>query len=173
MEKVTELISACDIERKVSELAERISRDYVHEELVLVGVLKGAFVFLADLMRKLTIPCECSLLGVSSYQSGTESSGRVKLTYDINSPIEKKSVLIVEDIVDTGLTVNFIKRKLALRHPKEIKVCALLDKPSRRKADVDIDYLGFTVPDKFLVGYGLDHNEKHRNLPYVGYIEGL
>lgn len=171
--EVIELISASEIEKKVSELAMKISEEYASEELVLIGVLKGAFVFLADLMRKLTIPCECSLIGVSSYGSGTKSSGRVRLTYDLSYSIEKKSVLIVEDIVDTGFTLNFLKRKLSLRHPKEIKVCALLDKPDRRKVNIEIDYLGFTIPDKFVVGYGLDYNEKYRNLPYIGYIKGL
>lgn len=171
--EVIELISVSEIEKKVSELATRISEDYGNEELVLVGVLKGAFVFLADLMRKLTIPCECSLIGVSSYEGESTSSGRIKLTYDLTSSVEKKSVLVVEDIVDTGLTLNFMKRQILLRHPKEIKVCALLDKPDRRKVDVEIDYLGFIIPDKFVVGYGLDYNEKYRNLPYIGYIEGL
>lgn len=171
--EVVELIPTHEIEGKVSELAARISQDYCSEELVLVGVLKGAFVFLADLMRKLTIPCECSLIGVSSYENGSMSSNRIRLTYNLTSPLEGKSVLIVEDIVDTGLTLNFVKRRLSLRHPKEIKVCALLDKPERRKADVDIDYLGFTIPDKFVVGYGLDYGEKYRHLPYIGYVEGL
>lgn len=171
--EVIELISAKEIEEKVSELATRVSQDYCMRELVLVGVLKGAFVFLADLMRKLTIPCECSLIGVSSYESGSTSSNRIRLTYNLTSPLEGKSVLIVEDIVDTGLTLNFIKRRLFLRHPNEIKVCALLDKPERRKANVEVDYLGFTIPDKFVVGYGLDYAEKYRNLPYIGYIEGL
>jgi len=171
--EVIELISAGEIEERVAELASRISADYREEELVLVGVLKGAFVFLADLMRKLSVPCECSLIGVSSYESASTSSGRVKLTYDINSPIEGKSVLIVEDIVDTGLTLHFLKRNLSLRHPKEIKACALLDKPERRRAEVEVDYVGFTVPDRFVVGYGLDYSEKYRNLPYIGYIEGL
>jgi hypoxanthine phosphoribosyltransferase len=171
--EVIELISASAIEEKVSELAAKISADHREGELVLVGVLKGAFVFLADLMRKLSVPCECSLIGVSSYESGSTSSGRVKLTYDINSPIEGKSVLIVEDIVDTGLTLHFLKRNLSLRHPKEIKVCALLDKPQRREAEVEVEYVGFTVPDRFVVGYGLDYDEKYRDLPYIGYIEGL
>ena len=171
--EVIELISAGEIEERVAELASRISADYREEELVLVGVLKGAFVFLADLMRKLSVPCECSLIGVSSYESASTSSVRVKLTYDINSPIEGKSVLIVEDIVDTGLTLHFLKRNLSLRHPKEIKACALLDKPERRRAEVEVDYVGFTVPDRFVVGYGLDYSEKYRNLPYIGYIEGL
>ncbi len=171
--RIIELISAKKIEKKVSELAATISEDCSEDELVLVGVLKGAFVFLSDLMRRLTIPCECSLIGVSSYESRSTSSGRVKLTYDLTSPIEGKSVLIVEDIVDTGLTLNFIKRKLSLRHPREIMICALLDKPKCREAHVDVDYLGFTIPDKFVVGYGLDYNQKYRNLPYIGYIEGL
>jgi hypoxanthine phosphoribosyltransferase len=171
--KVVELISAEAIAEKVTELASTISSDYRDEELVLVGVLNGAFVFLADLMRKLTIPCECSLIGVSSYEGGSTSSGRVKLTYDLTLPVEGKSVLVVEDIVDTGLTLHFLKRKLSLRHPKEIKICALLDKPACRKAEVDVDYVGFVIPNKFVVGYGLDYDEQYRNLPYIGYIQGL
>lgn len=165
------LISDEEIKAKVAELAARISQDYRDRSLVVVGVLKGAWVFMADLVRSLGIPVECDFLAVSSYGSGTESSGVLKILSDLSVPVEGKDVLVVEDIVDTGITLNYIKGLLELRHPRSLKICALLDKPARHRTHVQIDYLGFTIPNRFVVGYGLDYDEQFRNLPYIGYIE--
>ncbi|MEO0130363.1 MAG: hypoxanthine phosphoribosyltransferase [candidate division WOR-3 bacterium] len=169
--KIFKLIDEEDIKKKVKELAERISQDYYNKDLVLIGILKGAFVFLADLMRNLTIPCKCDFIKVSSYGKGTESSGIVKIVADIFMTIQDKDILLVEDIVDTGLTLKYLIDYLSLKKPKTIKICALLDKPERHKIEVPIDYLGFTIPNKFVVGYGIDYDEKFRYLPYIGYIK--
>ena len=169
--KVYPLINKEEIEKKISELAEKISIDYKNKDLILVCILKGAWIFMADLVRKLTIPVKCDFLGVSSYGSGTESSGVVRILSDLTIQVENKHVLIVEDIIDTGLTLKYIKDLLLQRKPKSVKICALLDKPARHKIEVDIDYLGFTIPNKFVVGYGIDFDERFRNLPYIGYIE--
>ncbi|MCS7249947.1 MAG: hypoxanthine phosphoribosyltransferase [candidate division WOR-3 bacterium] len=169
--KVFKLIPEEDIKNKVKELADRISKDYLNKELILIGILKGAFVFLADLMRNLTIPSSCDFIKVSSYGKSTESSGIVKIVADISMPIEDKDILLVEDIVDTGLTLQYLINHLSLKKPKSIKICALLDKPERHKIEIPIDYLGFTIPNKFVVGYGIDYDEKFRYLPYIGYIE--
>jgi hypoxanthine phosphoribosyltransferase len=169
--KVHPLISKEEIEKKISQLAEKISSDYENKDLVLVCVLKGAWMFMADLVRKLTIPVKCDFLGVSSYGSGTESSGVVRILSDLTISVEGKDILIIEDIVDTGLTLKYLKDFLIQRKPKSVKICALLDKPARHKIEVNIDYLGFTIPNKFVVGYGIDYDERFRNLPYVGYIE--
>lgn len=168
--KVFPLISEDEIQNKVEELAELISKDYAKSNLLMICILKGAWVFMADLVRKLTIPVECDFLRASSYGSGTETSGKVKLTLG-STNIEGKDVLLIEDIVDTGLTLSKIVKTLAQYKPKTIKVCSLLDKPARHQTNIKIDYLGFTVLDKFIVGYGLDYDEKFRCLPYVGYIE--
>lgn len=169
--KLHPLISADEIRAKVTELAARISHDYRDRSLVVVGVLKGAWVFMADLVRSLEIPVECDFLAVSSYGSETESSGVVKILSDLSVSVEGKDVLLVEDIVDTGITLSYIKGLLELRHPRSLKICALLDKPARHRTDVQIDYLGFTIPNRFVVGYGIDYDERFRNLPYIGYIE--
>jgi hypoxanthine phosphoribosyltransferase len=169
--RVISLISEEEIQNKVQALARRISEDYQNHEIVAVGILKGAWVFLADLIRKLTLPVICDFLTVSSYGKGTETSGLVQIVTDLKTPIEGKDVLLVEDIIDTGITLNYIRDMLALRHPKSLKVCSLLDKPERHRVDVKIDYLGFTIPNKFVVGYGVDYNEQFRQLPYIGYIE--
>ena len=166
--KIQVLISEDKIKKRVKELAEQISQDYEDKNLLLLGVLKGSFVFLADLMRALQIPAECDFLKVKSY-SGKESSGKVKI--DFLPVVKKRDVLLIEDIVDTGLTINLIKKEIKNQRPKSLKLCSLLSKPARRKQKVEIDYLGFEVPDKFVVGYGLDYKEKFRNLPYVGTIE--
>jgi hypoxanthine phosphoribosyltransferase len=159
------------IRQKVRELARKISRDYAGRTPLLVGVLKGAWVFMADLVRQISIPVTCDFLGVSSYGVSTETSGVVKIVADLKKPVEGKEILLIEDIVDTGLTLNFLVESMQLRRAKDVKVCALLDKPTRHRVDVKIDYLGFTVPDRFLVGYGIDYAERYRNLPYVGYLE--
>ena len=169
--KVFPLISEEEIQNKVKELADRISKDYAKSDLLMIGILKGAWVFMADLVRKLTIPVECDFLRASSYGSSDETSGTVKVTLELSTNIEGRDVLLVEDIVDTGLTLSKIIKMLAMRNPKTIRVCSLLDKPARHQTNIKIDYLGFTVPNKFIVGYGLDYDEKFRYLPYVGYIE--
>ena len=148
-----------------------ITRDYVDKSLVLVCVLKGSFVFAADLARSIDLPLRVDFLGVRSYGEGTESSGVVQITQDLSRPIEHDDVLLVEDIVDTGLTIAHLMDLLRTRAPASVKVCSLLHKPARAKVVVNIDYLGFTIEDRFVVGYGLDFAERHRNLPYIGVVE--
>ncbi len=166
------LLSAETIQARVRELGEAITRDYQGKELVLVGVLKGAFVFLADLARAIDLPLVVDFLSVSSYGANTETSGVVRLIEDLSMPIAGKHVLLVEDIVDTGLTAKYLLDNLRTRKPADVRLCALLHKPSRSRVQVPIDYCGFVVEDRFLVGYGLDHDQRHRNLPYIGVAEG-
>jgi hypoxanthine phosphoribosyltransferase len=161
------LVPADELTRRVRELAAQISRDYVGKDLILIGVLKGAVFFLADLMRALEVPCEVDFMAVASYGSATKSSGVVRILKDLDAVIEGRDVLIVEDIVDSGLTLQYLLRNLAGRSPRSLEVCALLIKPSRRKVDLDTKYVGFEIPDRFAIGYGLDHDERYRNLPYV------
>ena len=162
------LLNETEIQRRVQELAEEISRDYAGEDdLVLVGVLKGAFIFLADLSRRLSIPRSIEFMAVSSYEAGDEASSAVRLVMDLRKNIEGKNVLLVEDIVDTGRTLNFLGELLAARKPKSIKTCALVRKPDRAEVDAEIDYLGFEIPDVWVVGYGLDYDEQNRTLPYI------
>lgn len=162
------LISEADIERRVAELAREISRDYADEkELVLVGVLKGAFIFLADLSRKLSIPRSVDFMALSNYEEGSVPSDSVRLVMDMRENIEGKPVLVVEDIVDTGRTLHFLVELLSTRKPKSIKTCALVRKPDRVEVDMDVDYLGFEIPDAWVVGYGLDYDEQNRTLPHI------
>lgn len=162
------LISEADIERRVTELAQEISRDYADEkELVLVGVLKGAFVFLADLSRKLTIPRSIEFMALSSYEEGSVASDSVRLVMDMRENIDGKPVLIVEDIVDTGRTLHFLVKLLGARKPKSIKTCALVRKPDRVEVEMEVDYLGFEIPDAWVVGYGLDYDEQNRTLAHI------
>lgn len=161
------LVTKESLEEKVKELGERISRDYEGKELVLIGVLKGGVVFFADLIRHITIPIEMDFISVSSYGNSTKSSGVVRIIKDIDIDITGKYVLIVEDLVDTGLTLKYLKDLFEDRGPVDVKVCTALDKPSRRKVEVPIAYNGITIPDKFVVGYGLDFGGKYRNLPNV------
>jgi hypoxanthine phosphoribosyltransferase len=170
-ERLYPLLDEDVIQQKVRELARKISGDYAGRSPLLVGILKGAWVFMADLVRQVSIPVTCDFLGVSSYGASTESSGVVKIVADLKKPVEGKEVLLVEDIVDSGLTLNFLIESMRLRRAKSVRVCALLDKPTRHRVDVKLDYLGFTVPDRFLVGYGIDYAERYRNLPYIGYLE--
>ncbi len=156
-----------EIRTRVAELGAEISRDYAGEELLVVGILKGAMIFLADLVRNITVPVCFDFMAVSSYGSSTKSSGAVRILKDLDSGIEGRHVLIVEDIVDTGLTLNYLVDNLKARGPVSLKICTLLDKPSRRVAPVEIHYNGFIIPDEFVVGYGLDYKERYRNLPYV------
>lgn len=166
------LISEERIDRRVTELAEQISKDYAEAgEITLIGVLKGAFVLLADLSRRLSVPRSIEFISVSSYGQSNISSGAVRLVLDIRESIENKHVLIVEDIVDTGLTLHYLLGLLEPRGPASLRTCALVRKADRSKIDVEIDYLGFDIPDVWVVGYGLDYAEQHRTLPYIGVIE--
>jgi hypoxanthine phosphoribosyltransferase len=165
------LISEAEIQRRVQELADEISSDYAGEgELVLVGVLKGAFIFLADLSRRLTIPRSIEFMAVSSYQNGDQASSAVRLVMDLRKNIEGKHVLLVEDIVDTGRTLGFLGDLLAARKPSSVKTCALVRKPDRAEVEAKVDYLGFEIPDRWVVGYGLDYGEQNRTLPYIATI---
>jgi hypoxanthine phosphoribosyltransferase len=166
------LVGAEDLSRRVAELAERISRDYeARSSLLLVGVLKGAMFFLSDLMRLIDIPVEVDFMAVASYGSATDSSGVVRILKDLDVAIEGRDVLIVEDIVDSGLTLQYLLRNLGSRNPRTLEVCALLTKPERRKVDLPTRYVGFEIPDRFVIGYGLDYAERHRNLPFVAALE--
>jgi hypoxanthine phosphoribosyltransferase len=165
------LISEDELRARVAEIGRDIARDYAGENPVLVGVLKGALVFMADLIRATPIDVTMDFMALSSYGAGTRSSGVVKLASDLSMPIEDRDVLLVEDIIDTGRTVSYLKRNLETRHPRSVRLCALLDKIERREVDVDIDYLGFTIPNLFVVGYGLDHGGLYRNLPHIAVLE--
>jgi len=171
MQQPSELLSADAIQSRVKELGAQIACDYAGKSLVLLCVLKGSFVFAADLSRAIEIPLRVEFLGVRSYGDDTRSSGVVQITLDLTRPIAGEHVVLVEDIVDTGLTLSYLREQLLARGPASVKVCALLHKPARSKSPVLIDYLGFTVQDVFVVGYGLDHAERYRNLPYVGVLE--
>ena len=165
------LLSEEEIHAKVKEMGKKITEDYKNSNLMLVTVLKGAVVFLADIMREIDVPAEIDFMVVSSYGSGVKSSGVVKIVKDLDVPLEGKDILIVEDILDSGLTLSYIKELLASRGPRSIKIATLLDKPSRRKVDLQADYVGFSVPDEFVIGYGLDYDGKYRNLPYIGFLK--
>jgi hypoxanthine phosphoribosyltransferase len=164
------LVQSDDLTHRVRELAAEVSRDYAGRDLFLVGVLKGAVFFLSDLMRHLEVPCEVDFMAVSSYGSSTDTSGIVRILKDLDSPIEDREVLIVEDIVDSGLTLSYLLRTLRARNPASLEVCALLTKPERRKVELPIKYVGFEIPNRFAIGYGLDHAERYRNLPYVAVL---
>jgi hypoxanthine phosphoribosyltransferase len=156
---------------RVKELGAEISRDYEGRDLVMVGVLKGAVIFIADLMRELTVPCEVDFMAVSSYGSSTDSSGVVRILKDLDAPIEGRDVLIVEDIIDSGLTLHYLFRNLKARSPRSLEVCALLTKPERRRVDLPTRYVGFEIPNRFAIGYGLDHAQQYRNLDFVAVLD--
>jgi hypoxanthine phosphoribosyltransferase len=164
------LVSQEDLQRRVAELGAEISRDYEGRDLVMVGVLKGAVMFIAELMRRLTVPCEIDFMAVSSYGSSTDSSGVVRILKDLDAPIEGRDVLIVEDIIDSGLTLHYLMRSLKARSPRSLEVCALLTKPERRRVDLPTRYVGFEIPNCFAIGYGLDQSQKYRNLEYVAVL---
>jgi hypoxanthine phosphoribosyltransferase len=166
------LVQKDELEHRVRQLGKEISRDYEGQDLVLVGVLKGAVFFLSDLMRHIEIPCEVDFMAVASYGSSTDSSGVVRILKDLDAAIDGRDVLIVEDIVDSGLTLQYLLRSLGARDPRSLEVCALLTKPERRKVDLPTRYVGFEIPNKFAIGYGLDHAERYRNLPYVAALSG-
>lgn len=169
-EKVKTLFTAEQIQARIAEMGEQIKRDYAGKRLVLLCVLKGSFMFAADLCRAIDLPLRMEFLGVQSYGDGTTSSGVVQITLDLTTPVENEEVLIVEDIVDTGLTLDYLLHQLKTRNPASVKVCALLHKPARTKKKVDVDYLGFTIDDVFVVGYGLDWAQKYRNMPEIGVV---
>jgi hypoxanthine phosphoribosyltransferase len=166
------IVEAEALQRRVAELGIQISRDYADRDLFMMGVLKGAVFFVADLMRQVDVGCELDFMAVSSYGSSTDSSGVVRILKDLDSSIEGKDVLIVEDIVDSGLTLNYLLRNLRAHSPRSLEVCALLVKPGRRKVDLPIRYVGFEIPNRFVVGYGLDLDQRFRNLPYVAALDG-
>ena len=165
------LYSEEDLTAICKRIASEIERDYAGKEVLLVSVLKGSFVFMADLVRQLNIPCSVEFMAVSSYGNGTSSTGAVRITKDLNKDIEGKHLIIVEDILDSGITLGYLKGYLASRNPASIKIVTLLDKPKRRKNNIVADYFGFTVPDEFVVGYGLDYAERYRNLPYIAVLK--
>lgn len=161
------MISEEDVKKRIRELGQELTRDYQNSDLLVVGILKGCMLFLSDLVRQVNLPLTMDFMVVSSYGTSTKSSGVVRIIKDLERDIENKDVLIIEDIVDTGLTLSYLMENLKSRNPKSVKVCSLLDKPERRKVKVDIAYTGFSIPDKFVVGYGLDYAEVYRNLPFV------
>lgn len=164
------LISEDELQKKVAELGAKITKDYKDKNLMIVGILKGSVVFMADLMRAIDLNCKVDFMSISSY-FGTKSTGQVRIVLDLNKPINDYDILIVEDILDSGITLSYIKQLLLPRNPKSIRICTLLDKPARREADIKADYYGFIIPDGFVIGYGLDYDEDYRNLPYIGIIK--
>lgn len=168
IEKIDVLISKSAIKKRIQELADTISNDYAGKELVLICVLKGAVMFMVDLSKELRIPVAFDFMAVSSYGDDIKSSGIVKIVKDLDENIQGKNVLLIEDIIDSGRTLNYLINVLNERKPASLKLCTLLDKPERRITDVNVDYVGFSIPDEFVVGYGLDYSQKYRNLPYIG-----
>jgi hypoxanthine phosphoribosyltransferase len=164
------LIDADALRTRIAELGEEVSAAYQGQDLLLIGVLKGAVFFMADLMRHLTVPCEVDFMAISSYSAQTDSSGVVRILKDLDINIEGRNVLVVEDIIDSGLTLSYLMRNLESREPATLEVCALLTKPARREIDVPVRWVGFEIPNKFVIGYGLDFAERYRNLPYVGVL---
>jgi hypoxanthine phosphoribosyltransferase len=165
------LLDSQTITGRVAELGAQISADFADRDPVLVSVLKGSIIFLADLMRAMELPTSIDLMEVSSYGAGTESSGQVRIIKDLSNTIQDRHVIVVEDIIDTGLTLNYLLHYLADKRPASISIVCLLDKPARRLAEIPIDYVGFTIPDRFVIGYGLDFDERYRNLPYIGVLK--
>jgi len=169
--EVDVMIDQATLQAKVAELGAKITKDYQGKELTLLGIMKGSVFFLTDLAKAIDLPVTIELMGVSSYQGGTETTGEVRITYDVSKPLAGKHVLIIEDIIDTGLTMSFLLETLGSRHPASVKVCSLLEKPMRAKTRVPIEYKGFVIEDRFVVGYGLDFGEKYRNLPFIGVMK--
>ncbi len=165
------LVSEEQIKKRVKELGEQITKDYQGKEPVVVGILKGAVVFLSDLIREIKIPIHIDFMAVSSYGKSSISTGEVRIIKDLDFSVEEKDIIIVEDIIDTGLTLGYLKELLVKRGADSVKICTLLDKPERRKININVDYIGFTIPDEFIIGYGLDYNEKYRNYPFVAALK--
>ena len=172
-ETIRELVSEEEVEKRVCELGRQISEDYAGRQVHLICVLKGGVFFMCELAKRITVPVSMDFMSVSSYGDGTASSGVVKIAKDLDESLEGKDVLIVEDIIDSGRTLSYLIQILEKRGPKSLKLCTLLDKPERRAKPVTVDYVGFNIPDEFVVGYGLDYAQKYRNLPYIGVVEGV
>lgn len=170
-ERINVLLPEEEVDARIQAMGEQISRDYAGKQVHLICVLKGGSFFLCELAKRITVPVSLDFMAVSSYGSGTESKGVVKIVKDLDDPIKDKDVLVVEDIVDSGRTLSYLLEMLRARGPKSLRLCTLLDKPERRVVDVDVDYTGFQIPDEFVVGYGLDYDQRYRNLPYIGVVE--
>lgn len=170
-EKIRVMIPEDEIDAKIQELGKRISEDFAGQEVHLICILKGSVFFVCELAKRITLPVTIDFMQVSSYGAETKSSGVVRLSKDLDEPLQDKNVIIVEDIIDSGRTLNHLVKLLGQRHPKSMTICTLLDKPSRRVVDVEVKYTGFQIPDEFVVGYGLDYDQRYRNLPYIGIIE--
>ncbi|PWJ49187.1 hypoxanthine phosphoribosyltransferase [Faecalicatena contorta] len=172
-ERIKVLISETEVDEKIEALGKQISKDYEGRQVHLICVLKGGAFFMCELAKRITTPVSLDFMSVSSYGDGTSSSGVVRIAKDLDESIEGKDVLIVEDIIDSGRTLYYLMDVLRQRHPKSLRLCTLLDKPERREKDVKVEYVGFEIPDEFVVGYGLDYAQKYRNLPYIGLVEGV
>lgn len=170
MENIDVLISETKIQKRLDELAKQIMKDYGDEDLLFIGVLKGAAIFMVELAKRIKNNVEFEFIQAKSYE-GTESTGKVEITQDLTGKIDGKNVIIIEDIIDTGRTLEYLMRYLTFHNPKSIKLCTLLSKPSRRVVELQVDYIGFSIPDEFVIGYGLDYNQKYRNLPYIGVMK--
>ncbi len=169
-ENIASFLSEEKIKKRISELGKKISDDFKNEDIVIIGVLKGSFIFLADLVREIKVPCKIEFIGVSSYE-GTESTGHVRITHDLSAEVMNKNVVLVEDIVDTGKTIDYLSEMIRMRSPKSFKLCALLSKPDKHELNQKIDYLGFEIGNEFVVGYGLDYDGMYRELPYIGVLK--
>ena len=172
-ETVRVMLSEEELNKRIKELGEQISKDYEGESVFLVCILKGAAFFACELAKRITVPVTIDFMATSSYGSGTVSTGEIQIKKDLDLGVEGRNVIIVEDIIDSGNTLNYLSELFKGRRAKSVKLCAMLDKPDRREVDVDMDYIGFTIPDAFVVGYGLDYDQKYRNLPYIGIVEGI
>ena len=169
-ETVRVLIPEDKVDERIAQLGEQISQDYAGKQVHLIGILKGSIFFICELAKRITVPVTMDFMSVSSYGAGTKTSGVVKLIKDLDEPISGKEVLVVEDIIDSGRTLSYLLQNLSSRHPASISLCTMLDKPERREVEVDVDYQGFSIPDEFVVGYGLDYDQRYRNLPYIGVL---
>mgnify|MGYP000733176608 CR=1 FL=1 len=172
-DKIRVMYSEEEVDKRIRELGEQISKRYEGKTVHMICVLKGGVFFMCELAKRISVPVSMDFMSVSSYGSGTQSSGAVRIVKDLDEPLEGKNVLIVEDIIDSGNTLHYLVEILYKRNPESIKICTLLDKPDRRVADVHVDYVGFNIPDEFVVGYGLDYDQRYRNLPYIGVVEGV
>lgn len=170
-EKVRVMLTEAEVDKRIKELGEQVSRDYEGKSVHLICILKGGVFFMCELAKRITVPVSMDFMAVSSYGGGTESSGIIKIIKDLDDAIEGKDVIIVEDIIDSGRTLSHLMELLEKRRPNSIRLCTLLDKPDRRVVDVKVDYIGYSIPDEFVVGYGLDYDQKYRNLPYIGVVE--
>lgn len=170
-ERIKVLLTEEEVDKRIRELGEQISKDYEGEEIHLICVLRGSVFFTCELAKRITVPVSIDFMSASSYGSNTISSGVIKIVKDLEDPLMEKNVIVIEDIIDTGRTLSYLMKMLGERKPKSLRLCTLLDKPERRVAEVDVDYTGFQIPDEFVVGYGLDYAQKYRNLPYIGIVE--